>query len=205
MLGNSLQFLVNEHALLIYLYLCRYFICHVVNHFQLLSQFLYSNLCNFCVLLLDRFPEAAELDGVYGTKIRGMINTIDLSPNTHYAAYLVFKMIDVSILGLEGHRVEFLVRVKSGHSNVMGPYYRNATVCLYRNVKGRNHEYNKVVGLQRSSVRSDRWFEIEMGEFFNSGLKAEEIQMNVNVEIKDSCRKTRLLVDGIEVRPRRNN
>ena len=148
------------------------------------------------VLLLDRFPEVAELDDVCGIDICGMINTIALSPNTQYVAYLVFKMADV--FGLNRIPVEFTVRVENPH------YHNNATiVCLYPNVESRGHK-NSEVGLQLvevlSRARSDGWFEIEIGEFFNLGQEYEEIQMNVNVEIKDGFLNTCLLVEGIEVR-----
>jgi hypothetical protein len=170
-----------------------------MNHFQFFSQFLYYNLCNFFVLLLDRFPEVAELRDVgwidCGINICGRINTIDLSPNTQYAAYLVFKVIDV--IGFTSRHVEFSVGVGSGHLNVTNPYYHTSkNVCLYRNVEGGANNT-----LQSSSVRSDGWFEIDMGQFFSSGLEAE-VKMNVFMEIRDGNSNTRLLLEGIEVRPK---
>jgi hypothetical protein len=40
-----------------------------------------------------------------------------------------------------------------------------------------------------------------MGEFFNSGLE-KEVKMNVFMEMKDGNQNTRLLFEGIEVRPK---
>jgi len=198
MFGNSLKFLVNEPVLLIYLHLYRYSICHLMNHFQLFSQFLYYNLCNFFVLLFDRFSEVAELLDVdwidNEINICGRINTIDLSPNTQYAAYLVFKVIDTR------RHVQFSVGVGSGHCNITNPCYHTAKCfCLYRNVEGGAN--NTVVGLQSSSVRSNGWFVIEMGDFFNSGLE-NEVKKNVFMEMKDGNLDARLLLEGIEVRPK---
>jgi len=48
-------------------------------------------LCNLCVLLFDRFHEVAILLHKWLLEFQGMINTLVLSPNTRYAAYLVFK------------------------------------------------------------------------------------------------------------------
>ena len=202
MFGNSLKFLVNEPVLLIYLHLYRYSICHLMNHFQLFSQFLYYNLCNFFVLLFDRFSEVAELLDVdwidNEINICGRINTIDLSPNTQYVANIVFKVID--LIGFTRPHVEFSVGVASDHHDVTNPcYHTSKIVCLYQNYEGRAN--NTVVGLQSSIVRSDGWFEIEMGEFFNLGLE-NEVKMNVFMEMKDGNQNTRLLFEGIEVRPK---
>jgi hypothetical protein len=137
---------------------------------------------------LDRFPEVIQLFNVCWFGIRGTINTIALSPNTQYAVYVVFKMIHV--WGFRSCLVELSVGVEGGHSNTK-------IVCLDPD--------NRVVGLQRPSLRSDGWFEIEMGEFFNSGLEdEEEVQMSVN-EVKRGDWHALLLFEGIEVRPKYDN
>jgi hypothetical protein len=118
--------------------------------------------------------------------IRGTINTIALSPNTQYAVYVVFKMIHV--WGFWSCLVELSVGVEGGHSNTK-------IVCLDPD--------NRVVGLQRPSLRSNEWLEIEMGEFFNSGLE-DEVQMSV-IEIKHGDWKAGLFLEGIEVRPKYDN
>ncbi|PNX64263.1 F-box protein PP2-B1, partial [Trifolium pratense] len=61
----------------------------------------------------------------------------------------------------------------------------------------------RVVELQRPSVRSDGWLEIEMGEFFNSG-REHEVHMSV-IEIKAGEVKGNFFVEGIEVRPKEDN
>jgi hypothetical protein len=137
--------------------------------------------------VLDRFPEVAYLRLVWLLGIRWMINTLALSPNTQYAAYLVFKMIDAE--GFQNCPLELSVGVGGSHSSTK-------IVCYYRNVEGRLH--NRVAGSQCPSVRSDGWLEIEIGEFFNSGL--EDVVL-MNVKQTDYWKKD-LLLEGIEVRPK---
>ncbi|XP_061342574.1 putative F-box protein PP2-B12 [Gastrolobium bilobum] len=147
---------------------------------------------NWSTLPDSRFPEVAQLLHVCWLEIRGMINTLALSPNTQYAAYLVFKMIDGR--GFRQSPVELSVGALHGHSTTH-------TVCLDPNLGSRPHR--RVVGLPRPNERSDGWLEIEMGEFFNSGLE-DEVQMSV-VETKYGNWKSGLLLEGIEVRPKEDN
>ncbi|KAL5061605.1 hypothetical protein RYX36_023342 [Vicia faba] len=136
----------------------------------------------------SRFPEVAELLDVCWFDIHGTINTIALSPNTEYAAYVVFKMVDPH--GFQNRPIELSVFVEGGHSSTKN-------VCLDPVVVGRPH--NRVVGLQCPYMRSDGWLEIEMGEFFNSGIENEEVHMKV-LETGGNWKRG-LIVEGIEVRP----
>ncbi|GAU20600.1 hypothetical protein TSUD_33360 [Trifolium subterraneum] len=145
---------------------------------------------NWIVMPDSRFPEVAQLRDVCWLEIRGIINTIVLSPNTQYAAYAVFKLIESS--GFQDRPVELSVVVEGGHSSTRD-------VCLEPNVEGMLHP--RVEGLQRPSVRTDGWLEIEMGEFFNPGIENEEVQMNL-MEIQSNWWKSGLLLEGIEVRPK---
>ncbi|KEH43703.1 putative phloem protein [Medicago truncatula] len=150
----------------------------------------------------SRFPEVANLRLVWWLEIRGMINNLALSPNTQYAAYLVFKLIDG--YGFETLPVDLSVGVEGGHSSTK-------IVCLDPNVERRQNSRHarfygradRVVGLPRPGVRSDGWLEIEMGEF-NSGLENEEVQMSV-IEIKAGETKGNFFLEGIEVRPKVDN
>ncbi|XP_045809077.1 putative F-box protein PP2-B12 [Trifolium pratense] len=141
----------------------------------------------------SRFPEVAQLCDVCWLEIHGMINTTLLSPNTQYAAYAVFKMIEP--WGFQNRPVELSVSVEGGHSST-------TNVCLDPIVEGTPHP--RVVGLQSPSVRTDGWLEIEMGEFFNSGIENEEVHMNF-MEIKGGNWKRGLFLEGIEVRPKEDN
>lgn len=86
--------------------------------------------------------------------------------------------------------VELTVRIYSGQSSTKN-------VCLDPNLEC-------FQGLQLPNVRSDGWLEIEMGEFFNSGLEDEEVYMSVT-EIRRNLFKRGLFVEGLEVRPKEGN
>jgi len=58
--------------------------------------------------------------------------------------------------------------------------------------------HNIVVRSQRPSLKSDGWLEMEIGEFFFSGLE-DEVQMNVK---ETNNWKRRLFLEGMEVRPK---
>ena len=141
------------------------------------------------MLLLSRFAEVAQLLEVWWLDISGTINTLSLSPSTQYAAYVVFKMIDAS--GFQNRPVRLSVGVEGGQSSTK-------IVCLDPNVEVEGRQHDRAVGLQRPSVRSDGWLEIEMGEF-NSGLENGDVLMNVK---ETNNRKKGLFVEGIEVRPK---
>ncbi|GAU35452.1 hypothetical protein TSUD_364080 [Trifolium subterraneum] len=146
----------------------------------------------------SRFTEVANIRFLRWLEIRGMINTTSLSPNTQYAAYLVFKTIHA--YGFDKCPVVLSVGVEGGHIDTK-------IVCLDPNVQRRpsNRRFNHtLVGLPRPSVRSDGWLEIEMGEFFNSGIEDENIQMNV-IEIMSGMMKASFSLEGIEVRPKVDN
>jgi len=63
----------------------------------------------------------------------------------------------------------------------------------------RNDEFQ---GLERRKVRSDGFLEIEMGEFFNSDLEDEVVEMGV-LEIKGGQHKGGFILEGIEIRPKK--
>jgi len=137
---------------------------------------------------LNRFPEVAELRNVCWLEIGGVLNTLALSPDTRYAAYFVFKMIDPR--GFRNLRVDVSVGFNGDCST--------QNVCLDRSSNGR-----RVAGLQHPSLRSDGWLEIEMGEFFNVGLE-DNVHMSVK-EVNAGNWKSGLFVEGIEVRPKYEN
>ncbi|KAK7278270.1 hypothetical protein RJT34_23296 [Clitoria ternatea] len=151
-----------------------------------------SEYWNWKTLPESRFPEVAELKYVCWLEIHGTMNTFALSPNTQYAAYLVFKMINA-----EGfrHPVELSVEILGGHASTKN-------VCLDPNIEG--ERANRVRGLQRPNVRcSDGWLELEMGEFFNAGLE-DEMRLSV-IEVRGGTWKSGLVLEGIEIRPKEEN
>jgi hypothetical protein len=142
---------------------------------------------------LDRFPEVAELLFVCWFQIHGMINMLELSPNTQYAAYLVFKMIDAYGFQNQDYPVELSIGIEGGHSSTKFVY-------LDSDVDGWQ-QHNRVVELPRPIVRSDGWLEIEIGEFFNSGREDEKVEMNIK-ETSDYNGNGGLFLEGIEIRPK---
>ena len=54
-------------------------------------------------------------------------------------------------------------------------------------------------------MSSDGWLEIEMGEFFNSRLEGEEVQMSVVEKLESGNKKGNFFLEGIEVRPKEKN
>jgi hypothetical protein len=183
--------------------------CNVINHFQLFSPV--HVFLSFCAQILNRFPEVAKLCYVWWLEIRGMINTLALSPNTQYGAYLVFKMIDPR--GFENLPVDLTVGVEGDNSSTkvvcLEPYVEPQPSVRNRARRLRRYRHlgdlpNRVAGLQRPSGRSDGWLEIEMGEFFNSDVEHEEVHMSV-METKAGEVKGNFFVEGIEIRPKEDN
>jgi len=129
----------------------------------------------------------AVLRAVCWFDISGKISTVSLSSETHYAVFLVFKMMNAS--GFHYHPTVISVGVCGGSSN-------SKYVCLDLNVKD-----NCLRELQCPRVRSDGWLEIEMGEFFNSGLKEEQLQIKV-METTSHIQKCGFVLEGIELRPK---
>ena len=143
---------------------------------------------------MNRFEEVAKLVAGCWFEIRGKINTLVLSSGTQYAAFLVFKMIKAR--GFHYLRAELSVGIPGGQS-------RTKKVCLDPSLEEwhlRVQTYRKFRGLERPNVRSDGWLEIEMGEFFNSGLE-DEVEISVR-ETKSNCWKRGFFLQGIEVRPK---
>ncbi|XP_027367134.1 F-box protein At2g02240-like [Abrus precatorius] len=139
----------------------------------------------------SRFQEVARLIAVCWLKLGGTMSTSALSPNTRYAVYLVFKMIDAE--GFHNHPVTLSLGILGGHS-----YSKN--VCLDPNLD--DYELDeRFRGLERPRVRRDGWFEIEMGEFFNSGIEHDELHFSIR-ETTSNMWKHGFFLEGIEFRPK---
>ncbi|CAL0321050.1 unnamed protein product [Lupinus luteus] len=153
----------------------------------------------------SRFFEVAKLKIVCWLEIRGVLNTNALSPNTHYVAYFVFKMINS--YGFNICLVELSI-------DIFGDQISNKNVCLNLNAEEEpDYDFEeeeimdlreRMQGLQLPNVRSDGWLEIEIENFFNSGLEDKEVLMSV-MEIKIGHSKKGLIIEGIEVRPKDAN
>ena len=128
-------------------------------------------------------------------EIRGEISTKMLSSNTQYVAYFVFKLIDA--YGFCYCPAELSVGI---HGDQTG----TKKACLAPTINEEEDGFmsdEEWLGLQHPIQRNDGWWEIEMGEFFNSGLEDEQLGMSL-LEIKSDNWKSGLILQGIEVRPK---
>jgi hypothetical protein len=143
------------------------------------------------MFLLIRFQEVARLRCVWWFEIHGVIKTCVLSANSQYAVFLVFKMRNA--FHFDGFPVELTVGI---HGD------KKCTKFAWLKASYDGMEPNEAFrGLERPKLRSDGFLEIEMGEFFNSGLKDEAVHMDV-VEIKGGRVNGAFILEGIEIRPK---
>ncbi|KAK6932108.1 Phloem protein 2-like [Dillenia turbinata] len=152
----------------------------------------------------SRFPEAAELLHVWWLEIRGRIKTSFLSPNTTYVAYLVFKLKENAF----GFGVDFDAADVSVCTNASTSQTRSAFLSR-KTRKEQNHWGARVPieditqKIEYPNQRSDGWFEVELGEIFNEGDDGD-LEMSF-LETKGGSYKDGLIVQGIEVRPKKGN
>ncbi|KAE8670272.1 hypothetical protein F3Y22_tig00112159pilonHSYRG00143 [Hibiscus syriacus] len=132
----------------------------------------------------SRFPEVAELKLVWWLDVKGKMETRILSPNTNYAAYLVF-------------------RLRRRHTSG----FRRRTVGLNVNIDGMVPREAQRVSLdsrdepQHVRERGDEWMEVEMGEFWSECGDDGTVEFGLK-EIDTSYHKRGLIIEGIEIRPK---
>ncbi|XP_009776558.2 F-box protein PP2-B10-like [Nicotiana sylvestris] len=143
-----------------------------------------------------RLSEVAILKSARWLDIRGKIRTIMLSPETHYAAYLVFKLVnDAYGIKLLNAVVRFVNHESESEAvkratNVYIPstsrlFFKNKTGPLYENC---------------AQIRVDGWIEIQLGKFYNKGGDDGQVEAR-SMEIERLHDKSGLIVGGIEFRP----
>ncbi|KAG6582460.1 putative F-box protein PP2-B12, partial [Cucurbita argyrosperma subsp. sororia] len=136
---------------------------------------------------ISRFSEVAVLQRVWWLEIKGSIEARNLSLQTNYGAYLVFRLVE-------------------------GPYrcrgFKKRPVLLQVYFEGAEVEEGKTAildpregSLVVSQEREDGWMEIEMGEIFNESEDDGSIIFHVK-EVDDFTMKSGLIVEGIEIRPK---
>ncbi|OWM86110.1 putative F-box protein PP2-B12 [Punica granatum] len=167
----------------------------------------------------SRFPEVAVLLAVCWLEIRGKINVAVLSPSTRYAAYLVFSY-DEMAYGFDNRPVEVGVGfVGSEESRMRSVYLDMETRQRQRyQIVPRIRRFNfsnpsRILGPATPSPRqeddrgeypkerSDKWWEIELGEFTTGEGPEGELEMSV-LEVKGGGWKKGLVIQGIEIRPK---
>ena len=127
----------------------------------------------------------AELLLVCWLEMHGKLETHMLSPSTLYKAYLVFKFT-AGAFGFQHLPAEVSIGLEGGETS-------NRTEFFHRGVIDRDRYPKK---------RSDGWLEIEMGEFFCKEGVDGLLKMHCLAN-GDGHWKSGLIVQGIEVRPKR--
>lgn len=165
----------------------------------------------------SRFAVVAELLDVCWLEICGKIRTSMLSPDTTYAAYLVFTTKS-GIYGFEYQPAEASVGVSGQEGQkravLLDPY---GAQRLRQQIRPRwrrgifGHRHAAVMGQQEiltsdsnaqyAKHRVDGWMEVELGEIFVNGGEDVELEMSL-MEIKGGNWKSGLIVQGIDVRPK---
>ncbi|XP_052170370.1 putative F-box protein PP2-B12 isoform X8 [Diospyros lotus] len=137
----------------------------------------------------SRFSEVAELLAVCWLEIRGKVSTRILSPNTTYAAFLVFKLA----ARVKGFQVPADVAL-----GISGCEHTTQTTYLDP-VAGQRHQHTEGDN-QYPRVREDGWMEVELGEYFNEGGEERELEMSVMG--RGGHWKRGLIIQGIDIRPK---
>ncbi|CAA0816753.1 Putative F-box protein PP2-B2 [Striga hermonthica] len=155
----------------------------------------------------SRFPEVAELLNACWFHVRGSISTKMLSSGTCYVAYLVFARksgVDkfdlpaeafVELNGHESERQRVFLGRERGHRS----FYRR----LPRLVRQKQTVEDSVAesNAKYPKPRSDGWIEVELGEYFVEGREDDDLELGL-IEYNDYYGKSRLIVQGIELRPK---
>ncbi|KAF4384422.1 hypothetical protein G4B88_028496 [Cannabis sativa] len=179
-----------------------------------------------------RFGDVAELISVCWFEILGKIDIRMLSPSTLYTANFVFKSTR-GAYGFEHQTLDAVVGLVGGQKSTRSVYLddeagqrrRRSQIVprrmglLFRNHRNmeteisttrsdrdmdmdmdrdrdRNDEHN------HPKVRGDGWMEVELGEFFYDGGQEGELEINL-LEVKGGNWKGGLIVQGIEIRPKK--
>ncbi|VFQ92648.1 unnamed protein product [Cuscuta campestris] len=176
----------------------------------------------------SRFLEAAELISVCWLEICGSIDTTTLSPNTNYAAYLVFTLqpkpygfeyqpLDAEMttadnrggakkqtvyLDPRGAERDDGGNVSGVHAPPMAFRPRSGTRVTYRaRRQAMNADLERGAAGRFPRRRScDGWMEVELGEFFVGEGGGGEVGVRLT-EINSQW-KSGLVVEGIEIRPK---
>ncbi|KAI3778248.1 hypothetical protein L2E82_07401 [Cichorium intybus] len=163
----------------------------------------------------SRFAEVAELISVCWFEVHGRISTSMLSPNTTYAAFIVFKStsetygfeyqpaeVSIGISGLETQTQTVLLEPEAEQRRRypvvprrrMGMYHR-------RHLPNPTAPVTPISNSNGPKQREDGWLEIELGEYYIEKGGEGELEMSMT-EVKGGNWKGGLLIQGIEIRPK---
>lgn len=135
----------------------------------------------------------AQLKVVYWLDIKCKIDTRMLSPNTTYAAYLVYKLADINH-GLES--VKGVVRLTDSESEDEAAE-RASILYLQQGCSALRQQAGRYAVL-----RGDGWMEIELGEFYNEEGDDDLAEARLMEIERMHDKKCGLIVEAIELRPK---
>ncbi|XP_008789432.1 putative F-box protein PP2-B12 [Phoenix dactylifera] len=164
----------------------------------------------------SRFSEVAQLLIVWWLEIRGKIESRELTPETTYAAYLIFKVDQAASQGLGFPNQETTVKLGAQVSkNTVKISPDDAETQRNRHMFRRflNWRGMMVLPLAQDAeensnaaraprARADGWMEMEMGEFYNDKGEDGEVEMSL-MEVEGGNCKSGLIIQGIEIRPKK--
>ncbi|XP_057451786.1 F-box protein PP2-B11-like [Lotus japonicus] len=144
--------------------------------------------CRWVTIPESRFEEVAMIKDALWFFISRKINTVDLSSNTQYAAFLVFKLITTQCSYYDQGLLS---------TRIFGGPFCTKDACLEMRLNAMSIDNI----LECPNVRRDGLLEIEMGEFFNSSLEDGEVEMWAMIR-KCFPLRGNYYLEGIEVRPK---
>ncbi|KAL7615224.1 hypothetical protein Lser_V15G06106 [Lactuca serriola] len=133
----------------------------------------------------SRFPEVCILKEVWWLEIHGKVAVVKLSQKGTYVAYLVFRTTE----GCSGLTLP-------AKSSVTFGGVKTETEKVYLQIP-RRVQQDYVI----PHMRNDGWMEIKLGEFKYEEGDNGEVEM-VFKELSLHMRKSGLIVEGIEIRPK---
>ncbi|KAF8015424.1 hypothetical protein BT93_H1049 [Corymbia citriodora subsp. variegata] len=142
----------------------------------------------------SRFAEIAELTKVWWLEIKGTISSCMLSLGTLYAAYLVFNFTEI-FHGFDFESIEVGVGFTSDEG---GKCERLVYLSTGNNTPGRQSRLRSRGMMIRHAIYRR---EVELGEFLTTDGEDREVEISV-LETKGQTWKARLVVEGIEIRPK---
>ncbi|XP_059628695.1 F-box protein PP2-B10-like [Cornus florida] len=167
----------------------------------------------------SRFAEVAELVDVCWLEIRGRISTRMISPDTNYAAYLVFKWTK-RVYGFQSQPVEGWVGLRGSEEELRSFYLdpnggQGRRTHIVPRRRGRMGIFNRTLTkMHRSQVampsessdqcpkeRGDGWLEMELGDYLYKSGEDGDLEICLQ-EVKGGNWKRGLILQGIEIRPK---
>ncbi|XP_071716952.1 putative F-box protein PP2-B12 [Rutidosis leptorrhynchoides] len=164
----------------------------------------------------SRFSEVAELIRVCWLEVYGRIKTSMLSPDTVYAAFIVFKSTS-EIYGFESQPAEVSIGISGveiqtqtvflepeGEPRRLYPVLPGRRIGMFNRCHVVNP--NLILPVNPNSKgngprqREDGWMEIEVGQYYIKKGEEGVLKMSMT-EVKGGNWKGGLVIQGIEIRP----